>query len=108
MNAPDPLRNLKDPLHKAGPEAGKELFRQLGKVCHGFNNDAVIDAATNLLINIVRQSSPTWSKAEQLFDERFGRGKTVLRDHYDANGKRRNVFPFHQYIHMDFFKDKGN
>ena len=101
----DPLRNPKDPLHKAGPEAGRQLYKELSGVCHGFGGDAVIDAAINLIITVIRQAHPTWSSAEKSFDEKYGRAKTVLKDHYDSNGKRKNIFPFDQVIVMPRFKD---
>lgn len=103
----DPLRNPKDPLHKSGPDAGKELFRTLSPICHGFDGEAIMDAAFNLVINMIRQSKANWRDAEALFDERLARSKTALRDQYDANGKRRNVFPFHQHITVDHVSSKN-
>ena len=99
--AEDPLRNAKDPLHKAGPEAGKELFRQFSKAADGFPPDAAVDAAMNLLINALRQQHRTRARAEKAFDEVSARTKGVLLDrHYDGLGHRRNVFPFTQVIEM--------
>lgn len=98
----DPLRNKKDPLHKAGPEAGKELFRHFSQVAHGFPKDAVMDAAFNMIINMVRTSHDSWQKAEPLIDQIHAKVKTTLRDHYDPIGKRRNIFPFDQVIEMPF------
>ena len=107
-DAKNPLRNPADPLHKAGPPSGRELFKRFGSVADGFPHDAVLDAAVNLIINTLRQSHATWADAERAYDELFGRTKTILRDHYDPLGKRRNVFPFDQFINMDHvdFRDK--
>jgi hypothetical protein len=99
----DPLRNEKDPLCKAGPSQQQELFRRFTAASNGFSMEDVIGACMNLLVNAVRQSNPTWSKAAERYDDWMGRFKTVLRDHYDSAGKRRNVFPFHQTIHVDHF-----
>ena len=99
----DPLRNLKDPLHKSGPDAGKELFRRMVQVAHGFPNEAVLNAAANLLINPIRQNCDSWAKAEPVFNEWFGRTKQILRDHYDANLKRKNIFPYDQVVQMPLF-----
>lgn len=99
----DPLRNPKDPLHKLSPTAGRELFRALGKACNGFDRNSVLDAAYNLLLSTIRQNNATWHSAEGQYDEMMGRVKTMLRDHYDANGRRRNVFPFDQVVLMDHF-----
>lgn len=101
----DPLRNPKDPLHKASPEAGRELFKRMGQLVDEFPFDAILDAAFNLILNSIRQQNASWPSAEAAYDEKIGRVKTVLRDHYDANGKRRNVFPFDQVVVMDHFKD---
>lgn len=102
-NGHDPLRNPKDPLIKAGPPQGRELFNRFGMVADGFSHEQVIDAAINLIVNSVRQGNSNWSSAERAFDELFGRSKTILRDHFDANGKRRNIFPFDQFIAMEHF-----
>ena len=106
----DLLRNPKDPIHTATPNTGKELFRRFGQLANGFPNEAVIDAAYAIIMNIIRVNSPTWGKAEAVHDDLFGRAKTLLRENYDANGKRRSVFPFDQHIIMPFHvdKDKGN
>lgn len=101
MSASDPLRNPKDPLHRSGPDAERELFRALGAACSGFPNEAVLGAAANLLVNAIRQSQPTRYAAREKFDELTARVRVLLLDqHYDALGKRRNVFPFHQVIEV--------
>ncbi len=99
----DPLRNPKDPLHQAGPPQGRELFRRFGQVANGFSHEQVIDAAFNLIVNAIRQGHPGWNKAQARYDELFGRGKTILREHFDAAGRRRNVFPFDQFVQMEHF-----
>lgn len=97
----DLLRNPKDPLHKSGPEAERELFRALGAVCSGFPQEAVLGAAANLLVNAIRQGQPTREGAREKFDELTARVRMLLLDqHYDGLGKRRNVFPFHQVIEV--------
>ncbi len=101
----DPLRNPNDPIHQSGPEAGRALFRRVGMLASGFPQEAVLDAACNLVINCIRQQKPTWISAEASYDEIWGKMKTLLRDHYDANGKRRSVFPFDQHIVMPFHDD---
>lgn len=101
----NPLRNPKDPLHQTGPEAEKELFKRYAQLSDGFPNEAVLGAALNIIINGVRQGHSSWMGAERQFDEIFGRTKTILRDHYDANGKRRNLFPFDQVIQVPLVKN---
>ena len=98
MSTDDPLRNPKDPIHKSGPNAGLELFRRMSKAATDFPHDAVIDAACNLLINAIRQGNPDWRRAEAAFNEMFGRSKQLLKDHYDAAGRKKGVFPFDQVI----------
>lgn len=99
----------KDPLRQAGPEKQAELFKAVSQVCNGFPFDDVLNVALNLIINGVRQSCPTWDKAETVFNDRFGRCKNILHECYDGAGKRRSVFPFHQIIrvpHIAFDRKK--
>lgn len=98
----DILRNPNDPLHKITSPQGKELFRKFGEVANGFSNDAVIDAAMNLLINVVRQAASTRDSAEKIIDLLNYQVKVnLLEHHYDNTGKRRNVFPFQQGIKFE-------
>jgi len=100
----DPLRNGKDPLHRAGPEYQKELFRQFSQLANGFSTEDVVGATMNMLVNCVRQSNSTQRGAESRWDDWTGRFKSVLMSHYDSvTGRRRNVFPFEQFITMDHF-----
>lgn len=96
MTALDPLRNPRDPLHASGPDAEKELFRALGKDCHGYPPEIVLGAAVNLVINALRQQHATKAGAERAFDEIAARSKRLLLDeHYDNLGHRRQgTFPF--------------
>jgi hypothetical protein len=100
----DPLRNPRDPLHGATPPGGRELMRALAPTLHGVPNDVVLDVAVNLIINVLRQQNPTWAKAEVAWDELFGRGKTILHQHYDASGRKRGVFPYDQVVTMPLFE----
>lgn len=98
----DPLRNARDPLHGSGPQVGLELFRAMGKLASGMPADAVINAAAALLINAIRQTAPNWQRAEQLFDELFGRSKQLLSNHYDqVSGRKKGIFPYDQHIVLD-------
>ncbi len=97
----DPLRNPLDPIHGSGPDAAMDLFRRVSRAAHHLPTDAVIDAACTLLINAIRQSAPDWRQAEPMFDQYFSRTKSLLHDHYDANGRKRGVFPFNQTVAMN-------
>jgi hypothetical protein len=105
------MTNPNDPLTKptAAPDAARELFQNLSKVCSGFTAEQVIVAAINLLINAIRQNKATRDGAAQAFDEVSAHAKQMLLDqHYDLTGKRRNIFPFHQTIEIPHvaFKSK--
>lgn len=93
-----------DPLYKQGTETQSDLFDQFVKASAGFQNDDVVGAAINLLINAMRQTHPTRDSAEKAFDEIIGKSKGLLLDgHYDSiTKKRRNIFPFHQVIELPF------
>ena len=98
----DILRNPNDPLHKLTSPQGKELFRKFGEVANGFSTDQVIDAAMNLLINVVRQAASTRDQAEKIIDTLNYQAKyNLLEHHYDNTGKRKNIFPFTQGVSFD-------
>lgn len=88
-----------DPL-KTGPKNSQELFERFSKTAKDFPCDVVVGAASNLLLNALRQSHARRDKAGAAFDELAGRLKKVLMEHYNGQGDRRNVFPFHQNIQM--------
>jgi hypothetical protein len=91
-----------DPLTNA-PDAGKALFDQLNYASREFPYEAVINAAGNLLLNVLRQRNGSRSEADKDSSEMFGRLKAILMAHYDnATGRRRSVFPFKQVIEMPF------
>lgn len=99
------LNNPKDPLAR-NEEAGRELFKMMGRVCNGFNQEAVVTAAANLLINSIRQQHKGRRHAEAHFDELTAKLKGILMDHYDpVTGNRRNIFPFTQNINIPFLGD---
>jgi hypothetical protein len=91
---PDPLLGL--------PEQERMLFELFKQAAAGKNVDAVIGAALNILINVLRQMEPTRNEAEARFDMLFGKAKTLLLDrHYDSvTGKRKTIFPFTQQVKM--------
>lgn len=93
------LVNPKDPLHN-NPEAERELFNALARACKGFSHDQVAGAAVNLLVNVLRQSNATREAAMAGTDRLHATMRQVIDAHYDALGRRRNVFPFHQVIEV--------
>jgi hypothetical protein len=100
------INNKSDPLLKSGPPAGQVLLERFAAAANGFPNEAVVDAAVNVLINVIRQQVPKRTHALAYFDELFGKCKTVLAAHYDAvTGARRNIFAHTQHIVMDTHKD---
>lgn len=99
--------NPKDPLHKAG-FAQRELFGLMAKAASGFATEQVVGAAANLLLNAIRQAHPARRGALAAYDEMSARSRAVLAEHYDAAGKRRNIFPFHQTIEMPLFDARKN
>lgn len=99
------LGNEADPL-RASPETGRVLLERFGQVATDFPLPAVINAATNLLVNAIRQSVPKRPAALAYYDELFGRAKTMLASHYDAvTGNRRNVFAHTQHVIVDTHVD---
>jgi hypothetical protein len=103
----DPLRNPNDPLLGSGPDLGLELFRRLEAAANGMPCDVVINATTNLFINSIRQAAPDWRRAESAFDEIFGRAKQILKDHYDAAGRKKGIFPYDQGIFPELLIGKS-
>lgn len=91
--------NPQDPLKNDGPASRRELYSQMSRICDGFPNDAVINAAGNVLVNALRHSNKNCRQAEAAFDELAAKLKTLLLDkHYDHLGQRRSIFPFAQTI----------
>jgi hypothetical protein len=100
----------KDPMLLATPDQQKQLFDAFCSVANGFSAEQVLGAAANLLVNAIRQAHPTQRGALARLDELSAKTKALLAEHYDAMGKRRNVFPFHQVIevpHMNLRSKNG-
>jgi hypothetical protein len=95
----DPLKNL--------PAQEKMLFEMFTRYSTGFNLDAVMGAAVNVLINAIRMAYPKRDGAEAKMSELFGRGmQMLLHNHYDSTtGLRRNVFPHTQIVRMAYHFD---
>ena len=99
------MSEAKDPMVKASFDHQRELFARFSKVANGFGSDAAIGAAMNVLINAIRQACPTWRQAEIVFDDTLGRSKQVLKDHYDAAGRKKGIFPYDQSISVGHLLD---
>ena len=98
---------MNDPLNTQGPE--RELFDAAIKLMLGKPLQLVWQVCMNLLVNSIRQSVAKRADAEAIFDELFGKAKSILLDvHYDpVTGKRRSVFPYTQVAQAPFH-DEGN
>lgn len=97
--------NPNDPLLKVD-DRERELFMQMTKVAASFPIELVIGAALNLVVNAVRQGHAAQRSALDSYDSVASRGREVLAGHYDAVGKRRNVFPFHQRVEVSLFDNR--
>jgi hypothetical protein len=58
----DPLRNPNDPLQGSAPDVSLELFRMMGKLAAGRPVEAILNAASNILINAIRQTAVDWRR----------------------------------------------
>lgn len=97
----------KDPITQSGPEAQAELLRRFADAATGFPMDAVLGAACNIIVNAIRQTYASKAAAGMRFDELFARTKSILIDgHYDAQGRKRGIFPFNQHIEVPFVRSK--
>lgn len=92
--------NPLDPLIKSGPDQQYELFRRFSTAAAGFSTAEVIGAATNLVINALRQAHATRDPAEHAYDEHAARAKGLLLNHYDTAGRKKGIFPYDQEIVM--------
>jgi hypothetical protein len=96
---------MNDPLKKNGSDPARLLFEELARHSTGFTQVDVMTAAGNLIVNVLRQSTPTWQKAELKLDELVGTIKTVLSQHYDkVTDKRHSLIPYTQNITVPFIK----
>lgn len=98
--------NPNDPLNKAGTDQQRALFNAFCKVANGFSTEEVLGAAANVLVNALRQAHATQAAALSRLDELAAASKGLLASHYDALGRRRNIFPFHQTIELPHFTDR--
>lgn len=96
----DPLRNPLDPLRNTKPE-GKEIFVEFCKVVVGRQRADVLDAMSNLLVNILREMDDTQKKANDHVDQFSAATKRLLDKHYTSTG-RRNIFPHTQVIDVPY------
>ncbi len=91
--------NNTDPLKSSGPDQSLALFNKMNaEAAKGYSAAQVEDAALNVLVNAIRQAYGSGKLAEQRFDELMGKTKNLLMSHYDSYGKRKNIFPFTQYV----------
>jgi len=100
---------MKDPVGSPRHPTEQALFETVSRGLIGVPMQHVCGVAINLLVNAIRQGVAKRDKAEAVFDELFGRAKTVLLDvHYDpVTGNRRSVFPFTQTVQAPFH-DEGS
>jgi microcystin degradation protein MlrC len=96
-----------DPLAST-PDKARELMQNMGQVAHGFSAQDVLNAATNIVINALRQGHSTSRSAEQAWDEMMAKAKGQLMDCYDSSGRKKGIYPYHQTIVMPFVDLKKN
>jgi len=102
------LGNPNDPLHRHLYDNPKELFVRMCAASNGFSTEDVIGAASNVIVNALRQAHSTDRSAMASLDEHVAKVKGILADHYDrATGKRKNgIFPFDQIIQAPHLVDE--
>jgi hypothetical protein len=96
---------MKDPLQQALENAPNalELFVLLIKRCEGMPVDQVYTIAVNLIVNIIRMTTPSRKDAEAVVDDLFRRTKALTLAHYDSvTGKRKALFPYTQMAQAPF------
>lgn len=86
-------------------DPARKIYEAFNLIALGKDNNAVLDAALNIMVNVMRQQEASRSLAEARWNLLFARGKTLLLEkHYDSvTGKRRNVLPSTQVVQMPFF-----
>jgi hypothetical protein len=87
-----------DPLAAVQTEGARVLFGAFVQASGGHTTEQVVTAASNLLINALRQQCATNVRACSAWDDLSGKIKALLMNHYEASGRRRNVFPHTQTI----------
>ncbi len=102
------LTNPNDPLHAHLRDHQKELFVRLCRAADGFSTEDVLGAASNVIVNALRQAHATDRAAMNSLEEHIAKIKGILMDHYDrGTGRRKNgVFPFDQVIVAPHLVDK--
>jgi hypothetical protein len=90
-----------DPINKV-PTGSVALFEQFSRVAHGYPADNVMDAALNVIVNVLRQTHDTRDKAGLSYDEFTTKAKSHLMECYDSTGRKKGVYPYHQIIRVPF------
>lgn len=91
-----------DPLDLGG--SPQEKFMEIWRLLEGMEVGAIHNIALNILMNIIRMTTPTRQGAEEQIDNAFGRAKNILLEkHYDAvTGLRKSVFAYTQMAQAPF------
>lgn len=88
-----------DPLPKNLPDYGRELFDRFGKAADGFASDAIISAAINLLVQVMRENYGKRDEVERRIDELAAKWKELTFRFYDpVTNRRRSNIPFTQRV----------
>lgn len=70
-------------------QRARELIAAIAQVADGFQNDEVIDAAANIILNAIRQDHATLASAEERLDDITANMRSALRTaHYHRDGTR--------------------
>jgi hypothetical protein len=96
---------MNDPLLEALDKGThRDVFVALMKRCEGMDVNQAYTIGVNLIVNIIRMTTPSRVEAEKVIDDIFRKSKTLLLDlHYDpVTGQRRSVFPFTQMARAPF------
>ena len=90
-----------DPLKQQRSDYGPQVFAEVVKVIDGCTYQTVVDVASGLILNALRQAYPTRREAEASFDAIAAKAKGLLDEHYDkVSGKRKSIFAHPQFVQV--------
>lgn len=101
--------NPQDPTRNVSSSNPRALFQKFGACANGFGYDDVIDAASNLIINALRQKHTKRRDALEAYSLLTNKVGDLLSAHYDSStGNRKNIFPFTQTVNATHHVDEDH
>ena len=78
------------------PTSSIALFERFRRSSEGYPVEVILDAAFNTIVDALRQSHHTHQEAVVTWDELTNKAKAHLMQCYDATGRKKTIYQYHQ------------